>query len=1003
MPEACYAGRQQVFVMSARPLPEKNRSADDRLQRRCAETAWNQWSAVAILLLWLCGFSALVGQAQAEPAGEKSRGLEPLKQAHLLWLAGRYQEAEQQFRKLLPRHGDEAAVGLARVLLATGKRQQALKLLQKRAPASKNASLHALLGRIHLDRGDWDAAEKTLGQALRLEPDCLPALWYQSELHLLRGQLDQAAEIYRTVVQHYLDHQEQLSAEELLFVALAGAQHARWNKLHDQFSFLVNELLPDVLRLQPKDYRAWYQSGRLFLEKYNRAEALRCLQNALKLNPRAAEVLAALAELALQTYQLDRARLYLKRAEAINPELVQVHRLWCDWHVANFDLTAAQEAIRRAAKLNPRDPETLGRRVALWVLRHGMPPADGWNRSPLVKQLAEVESRCPRPGRFYYAAGVLLSRSNQLDAAAFFLRRAAEAVPQMPGPQAELGLLFMRLGEEAEAAPLLRRAFDQDPFHVRVNNMLQVLDLLAGYATLETEHFVIRFDRGQDELLARTVAQVLEQEVYPQLCKKLGYEPQGKTLYEIFSRHGGTSGHQWFSARTVGLPYVGTVGACTGGMVALVSPLEMDKPFNWGRVVRHEFVHVLNLQQTRFRVPHWLTEGLAVELEGYPPPPRWKPLLRRRWQEKTLFTLKNINLGFIRPGDGDDWHLAYCQSWLYVQYMKERFGSRGPMKLLQAYAAGPDTPEAIRRAFGLSLQEFEDGYRHYVERYVRQLPVASAQEETAPLAQLEARLAKDPQNADLAAQVAQGRLKLRDYAGARKLAQRAWDRQPGHPLAGYVLARVFLTIGETDQAQQYLEKALDRQKPHPRVVALLAALAVKSGQLARAEELYRLAHQAQPLEARWLKALAGIYLKRNEPEKLRRALEQLAALESDNAVIRKKLAQLALARGQVEQALRWANQAVQINVKDELGWRLVAQAASAAQQWSQAAFAWEAVTRLRPRDQQAQLELARCLVRLQRWPQARAVLQLLLQAPDPPPEARRLWQSLPAPGASSPE
>ena len=32
---------------------------------------------------------------------------------------------------------------------------------------------------------------------------------------------------------------------------------------------------------------------------------------------------------------------------------------------------------------------------------------------------------------------------------------------------------------------------------------------------IETEHFVIKFDRGQDELLARYAARYLEEEVYP--------------------------------------------------------------------------------------------------------------------------------------------------------------------------------------------------------------------------------------------------------------------------------------------------------------------------------------------------------------------------------------------------------------------------------------------------------------------------------------------------------
>src|SRR5438477_357447 len=48
-------------------------------------------------------------------------------------------------------------------------------------------------------------------------------------------------------------------------------------------------------------------------------------------------------------------------------------------------------------------------------------------------------------------------------------------------------------------------------------------------------------------------------------------------------------------------------------MCAMVSPTGkgIRKPFNWGRVIRHELVHILDLEQTNFQVPHWLTEGLA--------------------------------------------------------------------------------------------------------------------------------------------------------------------------------------------------------------------------------------------------------------------------------------------------------------------------------------------------------------------------------------------------------
>ncbi len=147
---------------------------------------------------------------------------------------------------------------------------------------------------------------------------------------------------------------------------------------------------------------------------------------------------------------------------------------------------------------------------------------------------------------------------------------------------------------------------------------------------IETEHFVIKFDRGKDEMLAKYAARYLEDEVFPELCKLYGFEPEGKSLFEIFNRSRNTGGHGWFSARMVGLPFVGTVGACAGKMVALASPNDMPEKFNWARVLKHEFVHVLNLQQSRFNIPHWYTEALAVESEGGRRPAEWNQLLAER-------------------------------------------------------------------------------------------------------------------------------------------------------------------------------------------------------------------------------------------------------------------------------------------------------------------------------------------------------------------------------------
>ena len=232
---------------------------------------------------------------------------------------------------------------------------------------------------------------------------------------------------------------------------------------------------------------------------------------------------------------------------------------------------------------------------------------------------AEVTKRNPHAGEFYFAlASQLEARNKQTEAEPYF-REAIRVMPRQIGPEGHLGLLYMHAGREDDARRTLRAAFRADPFNVRVKNSLEVLDVLEAMQTLERARFTVRYQGAEDKLLARYAARHLEK-VYPLLCRRFGYDPPGKTLVEIFNQARGLDGHQWFSARMVGLPYLDTVAASTGRIVAMVSPNEpqLGHHLNWARVLTHETVHVINLQQTHFDCPHWFTEGLAVWSENSP-------------------------------------------------------------------------------------------------------------------------------------------------------------------------------------------------------------------------------------------------------------------------------------------------------------------------------------------------------------------------------------------------
>lgn len=877
------------------------------------------WGALGLACLSL-------GLAQAEA---------PPDSADQLLLRGRYAEAAEVYQGLTESDPVSAAVGRARCDLARGRSADARATLEaaaQRHPGSPK--LQAELALLAWRRGELAAAEDYAQEAQRLDEDCLAARYVLARLDQQAGRLDKAGEAYAWFVKRYNQPPPIEDPESLLWIGRAAAEHGRWKRLPDQFQFLVGKLYPALLRRDADFWPAHWEAGKLYLEKYNEAEASRHFQRALAINPQAAEVHASLAEMALTNYDLDVADRELRRACEINPELAQAWELRADWELANFRIAEARQALETARRLNPIAESTLARQAALEALvgSQGLRGAGG----PAARLIDEVVGRNPSCGEFFFLLGQRLEERRRFPDAEYAFGEASRRMPELLGPQASLGMMYMRLGREDEARTALSAALEADPFHVRASNMAQVLEVLEGYQTRETDHFILRHD-PRDELLARYAGQYLE-EVFPQLCESLGYTPDERTLFEFFRSARNTSGHAWFSARTLGVPYVGTVGACAGTMVAVASPNDMppgEDKFNWARVLRHEFVHVLNLRQTDFHIPHWFTEGLAVLHEGYPRPAVWDELLARRVPRRELFDLSNLNLGFIRPNSAEDRDLAYCQAELYTQFLVERFGAQALAKLLEAFRATPDTPEALQRAFGVAPAEIERGYLEYLDLLVGQmrLPRPQPARGAAELIQL---VRERPGDLDALAQLAEiERVRRPDLA--RRLAERVRRDDPRQALAALVLARLEIAAQRFDEADRLLAESIAEDAPRPDSLALRAALRRKAGDWAEAERLALLGTRHFAGDSSWLVALAETRRSAGRREALAETLTELAQIHFDELSIRRELAETYVELGQPEQAARWSLEALYVDVLDAPSHRLRGAALSACGQPAAAA------------------------------------------------------------------
>lgn len=852
--------------------------------------------------------SVLVGVAPAPTMA----GTAALKEARQRLLRGNYAEAREQFEALLKKTPIPAALGLSRAWQSEGEYDKALSVLDAALKEQSNsADLHAHRADLLYQRGRWDDAAKAVNRALSLSRNQFLARWVLAQLHRDRGDFKKANDELLWFVRTY-SNSDITDPEELLYVGLSSCERARWDaRLTDQFTFVLREIYGEALKQDKDFWWAEYQTGRLYLEKYNYKLAYRSLDKALQLNPRAAEILVAKGIAALTRFELKDAELFAERALKINPRLSEALRLKADLHLAAGELEPARKVLEQARAVNPREEATLARIAACLLLEQKEPEL-----AALVK---EVVKHNPKAGLFHSDLAERLEERRLFDLAEKHYQKAIELRPNLAAARNHLGLLYMRLGREEEARPVLEKAADNDKFNVRVFNSLKVLDHLDTYAKLKTEHFHIRYDAKHDKVLAAFMGKYLE-EIYEELAKKFQYRPKGPFLIEVFNNH------DMFSGRVVALPDLHTIGACTGRLVAMVSTRDkaevITKPFNWVRVLRHELVHVFNLEQTSFKVPHWFTEGLAVSLEGNPMSPSWYQLLKERVRSGELFNLDNVLFGFVRPNSPEEWQLAYLQSYQYVQFLEKTYGVSSIAGFLQAFSEGLSTDAALQRVCKVSKPEFEKKYRAHLEAFVVQL-AGKVTQKVLSFGELKKAHAADPANPDLAAQLAERYLLLGNTKEAKQLAEDALGRHKAHPLASYVQARLFLAERDKAKSIAALEGAVDPKAPEIKVLALLGKLQFEEKQLAQAALTFERARKVDPYDNQWLIELVKVYKQSGNDKELIGVLKDYAPTTPDDLDARRMLAQLLAKAGDHAEAERYARQALEIEVLDEPSQRLL--------------------------------------------------------------------------------
>ena len=512
----------------------------------------------------------------------------------------------------------------------------------------------------------------------------------------------------------------------------------------------------------------------------------------------------------------------------------------------------------------------------------------------------------PEPGDFLSLVGDAARCAAAVWSAELFYRQAIVTMPQLAAAP-HLGMLYMRTGAIDDAGKMLDEAFKLDPFHVRVSNMRKVVKVLGGLR--DGQHRPLRHavppgrpaprathgreSRSDLSRTDRAVRLTNRRRARSSSCTR---PPTDRALIE------------WFSARMVGLPWVQTIGASTGMIVALASPTQREPP-NWARVVT-----------ARVRAhPHAAADELpdpALVHRGAGRP-RGRRRLTDDWQELLLEPRAAANCslsptstpGFSGRGDGDDW----TDRVLPEQRCTRSTWSSGSAttalyKLLDAYCTTRETRRRFNRRSASSSTTSRTATRstspkdcvaEIQSQRLRVVPPRSSRKRhTPPMRAISTRPAGTPSPCS----------GTRNTAHARELAEKVNAEKPSQPEAALVLARrraFSQNLRREGRRAGWRRRSTNSARLPASSISSPEPPRYEADESAEAARLYEIGTQKFPLEDRFWNHLALSLWKSEDTARLAQVLETVAGRDTNNAAVRKRLAQIARDAGRLDDAVRW--------------------------------------------------------------------------------------------------
>jgi tetratricopeptide (TPR) repeat protein len=795
-----------------------------------------------------------------------------LDKARLQLERGRYRMALHSAHAAEQVDAIEAAAIRAQALINLGRYAQAAQALSdpRLADTPQAQVLRALALR---GKGELRSAREALEAHLRQHPDSIQGRFELGAVCEEMGQLDAARAAFAWFVeepQDFLGQWQTIRRGGMLpagspldnaanvtriasgidrWATLTGA-YQKLPQLHD---VLIGMFVRAYDVIDREYWPARLAAAQYFLERDDTAKALEELEIVLKFNPNSIPGNDLFGRIMLDRFDFDateRAIAAIRRVNrgSVHADLLEARNL--------LRQRRPEDAAGPIARVLDRQPENL-QALGLLAASQSLRLRDDEAR----RTLARVEQIAPNDASAYFEVAEQLGAMRQYPRAAEMYQIAIDRAPWWTAPRNGLGLLYTQSGDDDLALAVLDAAHELDPFNLRTTNYLRLLDELAGYDRRETDHFVIVYRRSIDPILGELFAEYLEM-IHPEIVEAFDHAPDVKTTIEVYPTHDA------FSVRTTGSPWIGTVGASTGRVIAMVAPRagrQTMGTYNWASVLRHEYTHTVTLSATENRIPHWMTEGLAVVEERSPLKWDWIPMLYHAVANDELFSIEGLTWGFVRPRRPIDRQLAYAQSYWVCTYIIERFGRDKILDMMALAREGHTEQELFTQGLGISRSQFNEDFRRWAAEQVASWGYDA--ETTERYEQLRER--------------GEALIKARQFDRAIEIWQELAEIRPVDALPHQRLAGLYLIpqVNQPGKAIEHLVRLHEVELKDNRFAKRIARLYRDLGELERAVEFAMQAIYVSPYDLDAHKLLAELHEARQDAPALEIQRARIAAIQ----------------------------------------------------------------------------------------------------------------------------